>query len=686
MPWTPAQFASRHNHGITGPEAIHAAHIANAMLKSGADEGLAIATANKRAERAPGGGILGGGIDSVSTPNLQNFTQSPPGMGNTNALALANTHLAQRPVPSSFSASPPAPALDAGGMVDPNQGVGGVSPSTTAGNPMVKGLVQRYATLPTEKLTELSAALKGSPQGQIINSLLSQRRSQPNAQSAAPTPLASSLQPNPTVSTGTPIAVASGGAIKKRAAGAGIAVRVPSGEVLFLKRGKGGDYPGTWCFPGGGIEEKETPEQAARREFREETGHEISGKLPALHHAPNGYTTFGAEIPATFKPRINGEHTGYVWAHPNNPPRPLHPGVKASLDKAARANGGAMPRRADGGSSPTNGEPPDFTSRYNTRLSPHEESQYQAWAQKIGRSNDTFDYDMRGAWKGGVSQAENGHFPDTYKKPNHPTFSNESQYNGVDGFQGGQWSDQGYKPSSTNLQMYGPSGLRDYFEKVEPDTPLVIPQSDERRSGGRLARRDLGGGMSLGTLDPSWTRQDWRQAGDVSTGFLGGSSLGRADSIKTRAPAGSYILPADVVSGLGEGNSLAGSRVFDEILRSMPYGTQGSQQKGGRGAPRAPSLSLSVSKGGEVKDGPDAEPVDVLLSDGERVVLPHHVRMWGDIAAQHIAKKRGGSPDRWDKLKLGHRALDAFVLNERAKHIKKLKSLPGPVQPKDKAA
>lgn len=540
MPWTPAQ--SRHNHGITGPEAIHAAHIANAMLKSGADEGLAIATANKRAERAPGGGILGGGIDSVSTPNLQNFTQSPPGMGNTNALALANTHLAQRPVPSSFSASPPAPALDAGGMVDPNQGVGGVSPSTTAGNPMVKGLVQRYATLPTEKLTELSAALKGSPQGQIINSLLSQRRSQPNAQSAAPTPLASSLQPNPTVSTGTPIAVASGGAIKKRAAGAGIAVRVPSGEVLFLKRGKGGDYPGTWCFPGGGIEEKETPEQAARREFREETGHEISGKLPALHHAPNGYTTFGAEIPATFKPRINGEHTGYVWAHPNNPPRPLHPGVKASLDKAAR------------------------------------------------------------------------------------------------------------------------------------------------RSGGRLARRDLGGGMSLGTLDPSWTRQDWRQAGDVSTGFLGGSSLGRADSIKTRAPAGSYILPADVVSGLGEGNSLAGSRVFDEILRSMPYGTQGSQQKGGRGAPRAPSLSLSVSKGGEVKDGPDAEPVDVLLSDGERVVLPHHVRMWGDIAAQHIAKKRGGSPDRWDKLKLGHRALDAFVLNERAKHIKKLKSLPGPVQPKDKAA
>ena len=547
MPWDANSFKSRHNHGLTGPEAIHAAHIANAILRSGEPDGIAIATANKMASRASGG-ILGGGLGAVSTPTLQNFTQSPAGTGNTNALALANTQLAQRPVPSSIAGPPLTTgptAFDAGGGVDPNQGgVGGIAPSATATNPILKSLAGRYASLPTEKLTELSSALKGSPQGQVINTLLSQRRIQPNAQgqpSAGPQTMTQSLQPNPALNTGAPVAVAAGGAIKKRAAGAGIAVRVPSGEVLFLKRAKGGDHPGTWCFPGGGIEAKETPEQAARREFREETGHEISGKLPALHRAPNGYVTFGAEIPKTFTPRINDEHTEFKWAHPDDAPQPLHPGVRAALALA-------------------------------------------------------------------------------------------------------------------------------------------------RRTGGYLPKRDMGGGMSLGTLDPSWTRQDWRQAGDVSTGFLGGASLGRADSIRTKAPAGSYILPSDVISGLGEGNSLAGSRVFDEILHSMPYGIQGSQQKGGRGSPRAPSLSLSASKGGEVKDGAGAEPVDVLLSDGERVVLPHHVKMFGAIAAQDLAKKHGGSPDRWDKLKLGHRVLDSFVLNERAKHIKKLKSLPGPVRPRDKAA
>ncbi len=33
--------------------------------------------------------------------------------------------------------------------------------------------------------------------------------------------------------------------------------------------------PGAWCFVGGGINDGETPEQAARREFREEVGGEI---------------------------------------------------------------------------------------------------------------------------------------------------------------------------------------------------------------------------------------------------------------------------------------------------------------------------------------------------------------------------------------------------------------------------
>ena len=49
MPWTGAEFASRHNKKLKGGAAKAAARQANAMLKSGVPEGLAIATANKRA-------------------------------------------------------------------------------------------------------------------------------------------------------------------------------------------------------------------------------------------------------------------------------------------------------------------------------------------------------------------------------------------------------------------------------------------------------------------------------------------------------------------------------------------------------------------------------------------------------------------------------------------------------------
>lgn len=119
---------------------------------------------------------------------------------------------------------------------------------------------------------------------------------------------------------------------------------------------------------------------------------------------------------------------------------------------------------------------PDFSAKYNTQLTPAEEKEFLRWANKHNRLNDSFDYDMRGAWKNGASQADNGHFPDTYKKPNHPTFSNESIYNKVDGFVGGAWSKRGnkdvYTPSASNLKFHSARGLKDYFAQVEPDTLL----------------------------------------------------------------------------------------------------------------------------------------------------------------------------------------------------------------------
>lgn len=55
MPWTPSSFKATHNHGLNQPQAKKAAAMADAILKSGAPEGIAIATANKYADKHPSG-------------------------------------------------------------------------------------------------------------------------------------------------------------------------------------------------------------------------------------------------------------------------------------------------------------------------------------------------------------------------------------------------------------------------------------------------------------------------------------------------------------------------------------------------------------------------------------------------------------------------------------------------------
>lgn len=51
MPWTAKSFKNKHNKSLTPEEAKQAAAQANAILKKTGDEGLAIATANKEADK-----------------------------------------------------------------------------------------------------------------------------------------------------------------------------------------------------------------------------------------------------------------------------------------------------------------------------------------------------------------------------------------------------------------------------------------------------------------------------------------------------------------------------------------------------------------------------------------------------------------------------------------------------------
>ena len=190
------------------------------------------------------------------------------------------------------------------------------------------------------------------------------------------------------------------------------------------------------------------------------------------------------------------------------------------------------------------------------------------------------------------------------------------------------------------------------------------------RDGGTV-KRDLGGMMGLSTADPWWTRAEAR--GD--SGLLHGTTSGQADAIKTQAPPGSFVVPAEVVAGLGEGNTLAGARVMQAILNSGPHGIPLPRGTRGRGPPRPPSVPADLrgglKEGGEVplfeakaRGGGKTEsgktPVD--LSDGEFVISPEHVKAWG-----------GGDTER------GIRIWNKWTWAKHKEHIKDLKDYRGPV-------
>lgn len=57
MPWTAEEFRSKHNKKLTLAQAGRAAARAEAMIRSGVPEGIAIATANKHAQERGYGAV-----------------------------------------------------------------------------------------------------------------------------------------------------------------------------------------------------------------------------------------------------------------------------------------------------------------------------------------------------------------------------------------------------------------------------------------------------------------------------------------------------------------------------------------------------------------------------------------------------------------------------------------------------
>lgn len=124
-----------------------------------------------------------------------------------------------------------------------------------------------------------------------------------------------------------------------------------------------------------------------------------------------------------------------------------------------------------------------------------------------------------------------------------------------------------------------------------------------------------------------------RLAHDVHVGPIVSDIPGRTDAHMIDVPAESFVIPADVVSGLGQGNTLAGMKAWMMAL--------------GMSEPR-PKRAAGGS-------------VPIAAAGGEIVVPP-------DV----VARIGGGD------LKAGHETLRKAVEHARADIIKQMKRLPGP--------
>lgn len=131
---------------------------------------------------------------------------------------------------------------------------------------------------------------------------------------------------------------------------------------------------------------------------------------------------------------------------------------------------------------------------------------------------------------------------------------------------------------------------------------------------------------------------DVRAALDMAKhGALRHDGPGRTDDLQISVPAESFVVPADIVSAIGQGNTAAGFKVLEKMF---------------------PQERVERAAGGPAPSG-----VPIVAAGGEFVVHPEHVKAIG-----------GGD------MKKGHRELEKFVKTIRSKTIRALKKLPGPAR------
>ena len=122
----------------------------------------------------------------------------------------------------------------------------------------------------------------------------------------------------------------------KRGAGA-IVMAKTTGKLLLPYRSLYVLQPHTWGVWGGAIDPKEKPEDAVKREMKEEVGYRGLDidliPLYVFEDEKTGfrYHNFLAVVPDEFTPDLNWETDNFKWVEFGDWPTPLHFGLKALI-------------------------------------------------------------------------------------------------------------------------------------------------------------------------------------------------------------------------------------------------------------------------------------------------------------------------------------------------------------------
>ena len=214
-------------------------------------------------------------------------------------------------------------------------------------------------------------------------------------------------------------------------------------------------------------------------------------------------------------------------------------------------------------------------------------------------------------------------------------------------------------PGSVSYLMLKPENLRSRHAAFDPsraeEADLMAARGGAIDDVLRTARAD-GGTLTSTTAQTGFVDRSPMHA-KVHVGPIHSPVAGRTDHLPMHVVSGSYVIPADIIGAMGQGNTMAGFKVAKSIFSQPFYGSKGA----GAGAPYASSPMPYGQPAPHRAAGGPVNAVPIVAAGGEYVIHPRDVIRLGS-----------GSLDD------GHRILDEFVKRMRAKTIETLEALPGP--------